>query len=56
MAVHPLIPAVKYLTGRRCGDGQWNTVLPPFLPLPSDARRALESIDITAPARAAETA
>ncbi|MFW8636005.1 dihydrodipicolinate synthase family protein [Cribrihabitans pelagius] len=56
VAAQPLIPAVKYLTGRRCGDGQWNNVLPPFLPLPADARRALDSIEITARPRAAETA
>lgn len=58
VAAQPLIPAVKYLTGRRRGDGDggWNTVLPPFLPLPPEARRALDEIEVTEPARAAETA
>ncbi|UWQ57609.1 dihydrodipicolinate synthase family protein [Leisingera caerulea] len=55
VAAQPLIPAVKYLTGRRSGDPGWDNVLPPFLPLPPDARRQLDSIEITAPARAAET-
>lgn len=56
VTAQPLIPAIKYLTGQRFGDGQWNNVLPPFLPLPPDARRALDSIEISAPLRAAENA
>ncbi|MGR3762255.1 dihydrodipicolinate synthase family protein (plasmid) [Roseobacteraceae bacterium NS-SX3] len=55
IAEQPLIPAVKYMAGRRSADPIWSSVLPPFLPLPPAARAALDSIDIPAPARAAET-
>lgn len=43
IATHPLIPAVKYLVGKRTGNAVWNRVLPPQLPI-SDKKR-LESLE-----------
>lgn len=42
VAAHPLIPAVKYMVGRRLGDDLWNNVLPPFMPLDAAARATLD--------------
>ncbi len=44
IAAHPLVPAVKYLVGRRSGDTTWSRVLPPFVPLGDASRAALDSI------------
>lgn len=44
IAAHPLVPAVKYLVGKRSGDAAWNRVLPPFAPLGSASRDALDRI------------
>ena len=44
IAARPLVPAVKYLVGKRARDGAWATVLPPFVPLDDAARRALDGI------------
>ena len=43
IAAHPLIPAVKYLVGKRTGNTRWNGVLPPQLQITDKAR--LESLD-----------
>lgn len=43
IASHPLIPAVKYLVGKRSGNAIWNKVLPPQLQITDRAR--LESLD-----------
>ena len=44
IAAHPLVPAVKYLVGKRSADAAWNRVLPPFVPLGDVSRAALDSI------------
>lgn len=44
IAAHPLVPAVKYLVGKRAGDDAWARVLPPFTPLGDAARRTLDEI------------
>ena len=44
IAAHPLVPAVKYLVGKRARDDAWARVLPPFVPLDDAARRALDGI------------
>jgi 4-hydroxy-tetrahydrodipicolinate synthase len=38
IAAHPLIPAVKYLVGRRSGNPQWAKVLPPNLDITEKTR------------------
>lgn len=43
IATNPLIPAVKYLVGKRTGNAIWNRVLLPQLPI-TDAKR-LEGLD-----------
>lgn len=43
IAAHPLIPAVKYLVGKRTGNAGWGRVLPPQLEITDKAR--LESLD-----------
>lgn len=44
IAAHPLVPAVKYLVGRRSGAPAWNAVLSPFVPLDDDSRQALDTV------------
>ena len=48
IAAQPLIPAVKYLIGQRCGDPRWREALPPLTPLTAEARDALEVIRLAA--------
>ncbi|OCJ00604.1 dihydrodipicolinate synthase family protein [Rhizobium sp. AC27/96] len=43
IAAHPLIPAVKYLVGKRSGNAGWSRVLPPQLEITDEAR--LESLN-----------
>lgn len=43
IAAYPLIPAVKYLVGKRTGNAGWSRVLPPQLEIIERAR--LESLD-----------
>lgn len=43
ITAHPLIPAVKYLVGKRSGNTIWSRVLPPQLRITDRAR--LESLD-----------
>ena len=44
VSARPLIPAVKYLAGRRSGHDTWLTVSPPLLPLTSKDKAALDPI------------
>ncbi|MBX9464378.1 MAG: dihydrodipicolinate synthase family protein [Aquamicrobium sp.] len=44
IASQPLVPAVKYLVGKRSGDAAWLRVLPPFVPLGDASRAALDGI------------
>lgn len=44
IAAHPMIPAVKYLLARLHGDGGFERVQPPHLPLDGAAKRALARI------------
>ncbi|WP_174801327.1 dihydrodipicolinate synthase family protein [Martelella limonii] len=44
IAAHPLVPAVKYLVGKRSGDPVWQNVLPPFTPSDETARAALDAV------------
>jgi len=44
ISANPLVPAVKYLVGKRSGDKAWNRVLPPFAPIGDTHRRALDAI------------
>ncbi|MBB3459126.1 4-hydroxy-tetrahydrodipicolinate synthase [Rhizobium sp. BK313] len=46
IAAHPLIPAVKYLVGKRTGSAVWSNVLPPNLKITERAR--LEMLDAIA--------
>jgi 4-hydroxy-tetrahydrodipicolinate synthase len=46
IAAHPLIPAVKYLVGKRTGYAVWGNVLPPNLKLAEAAR--LDRLDAIA--------
>jgi 4-hydroxy-tetrahydrodipicolinate synthase len=44
----PLVPAVKYLVGRRSNDVRWDTVIPPFMPLTDTHKNTLKNItDLT---------
>ncbi|MCR8724996.1 dihydrodipicolinate synthase family protein [Frigidibacter sp. ROC022] len=47
VSAQPLIPAIKYLVGRRSGDPSWEEVLPPFTALTAQARAALDAIDLS---------
>ncbi|MAU23191.1 MAG: dihydrodipicolinate synthase family protein [Martelella sp.] len=44
IAAHPLVPAVKYLVGKRSGDPVWENVLPPFTQADAPSRAALDAI------------
>jgi 4-hydroxy-tetrahydrodipicolinate synthase len=44
IAAHPLVPAVKYLVGRRAAESAWNRVLPPFQHLDAAACGSLDRI------------
>jgi len=44
IAAHPLVPAVKYLVGRRANESVWNRVLPPFQHLNAAACGSLDRI------------
>lgn len=49
IAAHPLVPAVKYLVGKRSGDPVWQNVLPPFTPSDETARAALDAVVLEHP-------
>lgn len=42
---HPLIPSIKYMVARRTGNAIWHNAVPPFLPLDSAAKAALDAIE-----------
>ena len=46
IASNPLIAAVKYLVGRTHQDQEFERILPPHLPLSSDQKQALSSLDL----------
>ncbi|MDL2397880.1 dihydrodipicolinate synthase family protein [Rhizobium mayense] len=46
ITAHPLIPAVKYLVGKRTGNAVWDNVLPPHLTITEAAR--LDTLDAIA--------
>jgi 4-hydroxy-tetrahydrodipicolinate synthase len=46
IAAHPLIPAVKYLVGKRTGNAVWSNILPPNLKITERAR--LDTLDAIA--------
>lgn len=49
IAAHPLVPAVKYLVGKRSGDPVWRNVLPPFTLPDETARAALDAVVLEHP-------
>jgi 4-hydroxy-tetrahydrodipicolinate synthase len=46
IAAQPLIPSIKYLVGRMHGDGAYERLLPPHLPLEERQKRALDGFAI----------
>jgi len=46
ISAQPLIPAVKYLTGKLHGDGGFEAPLPPHMPLTSAQKAALDEIPL----------
>lgn len=44
IAAHPLVPAIKYLVGRRTRNEAWERIMPPFVRIGEPARRALDLV------------
>jgi len=49
VTAHPLIAAVRYLTGRHRNDPSWERPMPPLEPLAMEARKRLQALVSVSP-------